>query len=354
MAGNQRFSGRHKISSMTGTVFLVSDIYPETADANPKLFQEWESRESIHYLTETLSFLGYSVEVFEPLKNKSLLLDRISSVVKQSQRAETILWNLVEGFFSRNRESYIPNLGEFFGIPYTGSDGYLQAITLNKHLTKSIARSLGIPTPNSYLCVSPEDIPELENEKYPLFAKPNQEGSSLGIFSDSLCYNFEELKQYIDRSSKEYFPILLEEYLPGEEFTLGILGSTQELRALQLLSVRVDGIYGQESKGKEGMTETLTPLSPDCFPEISSYTVKLARYLGFFGYGRADWKLDSRGNPMFLELNLTPGLSPFYSSFPISYGEGKVSYQKMVEEILQISLREYQKTSRWYGREYLV
>lgn len=339
---------------MIGTVFLVSDIFPESSSTHSELFQEWESRESIGYLSETICSLGYTVEVFEPMKNKFHLLNRISSVVKQTQRSETILWNLVEGFFSRNRESYIPNLGEFLGIPYTGSDGYLQAITLNKHLTKSIARSLGIPTPNSYLCISPEEIPQIEKDFFPLFAKPNQEGSSLGIFSSSICFHFEELKQYIDRSPLRNFPILLEEYLPGDEFTLGILGSTQDLRALRTLSVQVNGIYGQESKGKDGMTEKLTPLPGSSFPEISSYTLKLAKYLGFFGYGRADWKLDSKGNPQFLELNLTPGLSPFYSSFPISYGEERGSYQKMVEEILQISLWEYEKTSRWYGREYLV
>jgi D-alanine-D-alanine ligase len=339
---------------MTETIFLLSDIYPKSSEGSKELFQEWESRETIGYLSEALVSMGYRVEVFEPMKNKAHLLDRISNVVKQNQRSETILWNLVEGFFSRNRESYIPNLGEFLGIPYTGSDGYAQAITLNKDLTKSIARSIGIPTPKSFLCISRGEVPRLEKENFPLFAKPNQEGSSLGVFSNSLCYNFADLKQYIDRSPNTYFPILLEEYLPGDEFTLGILGTTQDLRTLRLLSVQVDGIYGQDSKGKGIMSEKITPLPISSFPEISDHSLKLASYLGFFGYGRADWKLDFKGNPQFLELNLTPGLSPFYSSFPISYGEGKGSYQKMVEEILQISRWEYEGSSRLYGRDRLI
>ena len=101
------------------------------------------------------------------------------------------------------------------------------------------------------------------------------------------------------------------------------------------------------------MPESIIPKDPINLSQIPDRTSILAEKLGFFGFGRADWKLDKEGIPRFLEINLTPGLSPFYSSFPISYGDGLESYKEMVKEILSISIVEYEKVSRFYGREFV-
>jgi D-alanine-D-alanine ligase len=297
--------------------------------------------------------LGFKVEIYEPFHDKSKLLDRLASEVKKKQRPYTILWNLVEGFYSRNREGYIPNLAEFLGFPYTGSDSYLQCITLDKDLTKSIARSLGISTPNSSICVSKDKIPQIPESDFPLFVKPNSEGSSLGINKSSIVLNSLELKVTIDQTPDIFFPILLEEYLPGEEYTIGIIGCKDNVRTLRLCQVQIEGVYGQDSKSKNYMPEEIIPKDPVNLSLIPDGTSRLADKLGFFGFGRADWKLDKEGTPRFLEINLTPGLSPFYSSFPISYGDGLESYKEMVKEILNISIVEYEKASRFYGREFV-
>jgi len=338
---------------MKGTVFLICDIYPELEIQENVLYQEWESKHSVEYIRDTLYDLGFKVEIYEPFHDKSKLLDRLTSEIKKKQRPNTILWNLVEGYYSRNREGYIPNLAEFLGFPYTGSDSYLQSITLDKDLTKSIARSLGIPTPNSYLCVSKDKIPQIPEFDFPLFAKPNSEGSSLGINKSSIVLNSSELKVTIDQTPDVFFPILLEEYLPGEEYTIGIIGSKENVRTLRLCQVQIEGVYGQDSKSKNYMPEKIIPKDPVNLRQIPDGTSRLADKLGFFGFGRADWKLDKEGTPRFLEINLTPGLSPFYSSFPISYGDGLESYKEMIKEILNISIVEYEKASRFYGREFV-
>jgi D-alanine-D-alanine ligase len=338
---------------MKGTVFLICDIYPELEIQKNSLYQEWESKRSVEYLRDTLYDLGFKVEIYEPFHNKSKLLGRLTSEIKKKQRPNTILWNLVEGFYSRNREGYIPNLAEFLGFPYTGSDSYLQCITLDKDLTKSIARSLGVSTPKSYLCFSKDKIPQIPESDFPLFAKPNSEGSSLGIKNSSIVLNSSELKVTIDQTPDVFFPILLEEYLPGDEYTIGIIGSKENVRTLRLCQVWIEGVYDQDSKSKNYMPEKIIPIDPVNLRQIPDETSKLANKLGFFGFGRADWKLDKEGTPRFLEINLTPGLSPFYSSFPISYGEGLESYKEMVNEILNISFVEYEKVSRFYGREFV-
>jgi len=338
---------------MKGTVFLICDIYPELEIQKNGLYQEWESKRSVEYVRDTLYDLGFKVEIYEPIHDKIKLLNRLTSEIKKNQRQNTILWNLVEGFYSRNREGYIPNIAEFLGFPYTGSDSYLQCITLDKDLTKSIARSLDIPTPYSYLCASKDKIPQIPESDFPLFAKPNSEGSSLGIKKSSIVLNSSDLKVYIDQTPVVFFPILFEEYLPGDEYTIGIIGSKENVRTLRLCQVQMDGVYGQDSKSKNYMPEKIIPKNPVNLRQIPDGTSRLADKLGFFGFGRADWKLDKEGAPRFLEINLTPGLSPFYSSFPISYGEGLESYKEMINEILGISFVEYERVSRYYGREFV-
>jgi D-alanine-D-alanine ligase len=109
-------------------------------------------------------------------------------------------------------------------------------------------------------------------------------------------------------------------------------------------------VYSEIVKSKASLTEKIIPQDENIFPEIKISTIMLSKKIGASGYGRADWKLNKLGKPVFLEINLTPGLSPFYSSFPITYEEGKDSYLKMISEILEISILEYNSLSRRYGK----
>jgi D-alanine-D-alanine ligase len=335
---------------MSYRIILIADIYPDNIKSSKHFYQEWESRDSINYLANVISSFAYIPEIIEPIKNRDKLLSDLFSIIKNREESKTILWNLVEGFYSPNREAYIPSLAEFLGIPFVGSDASAQILSLNKKLTLDIANSLGIPIPWHTICENKEKIPELKNENFPLFIKPVFEGSSLGISAISIIYNQSELINFIINFPEFLFPLILEEYLPGKEYTLGIMGQKDNLRALRLCEIITEGIYSEEVKSKNSLTEKIIPQDENIFPEIKNLTIMLSKKMGVSGYGRADWKMNKFGNPVFLEINLTPGLSPFYSSFPITYGEGKDSYSKMISEIIEISVLEYDNLSRRYGK----
>ena len=335
---------------MSIRIILIADIFPNNIKTSENLFQEWESRESVNYLASVLRDLGYISEILEPIFNRDKILLELYSVIKNRQESKTILWNLVEGFYSPNREAYIPSLSEFFGIPFVGSDSSSQILSLNKKLTLDIANSLGVPIPWHTICETKEKIPVLKNENYPVFIKPVFEGSSLGINSNSIIFNQLELIKFIRNYPETYFPLILEEYLPGKEYTLGIIGHKEKLRALRLCEIVTEGVYSEIVKSKSSLTEKIIPQDENIFPEIKNLTIMLSKKMGVSGYGRADWKLNKLGKPVFLEINLTPGLSPFYSSFPITYEEGIDSYSKMISEIIEISILEYDNLSRRYGK----
>ncbi len=335
---------------MSYRIILIADIYPDNIKSSKHFYQEWESRDSINYLANVISSFAYIPVIIEPIKNRDKLLSELFSIIKNREESKTILWNLVEGFYSPNREAYIPSLAEFFGIPFVGSDASAQILSLNKKLTLDIANSLGILIPWHTICENKEKIPELKNENFPLFIKPVFEGSSLGISAISIIYNQSELINFIRNFPEFLFPLILEEYLPGKEYTLGIIGQKDNLRALRLCEIITEGVYSEEVKSKNSLTEKIIPQDENIFPEIKNLTIMLSKKMGVSGYGRADWKMNKFGKPVFLEINLTPGLSPFYSSFPITYGEGKDSYSKMISEIIEISVLEYDNLSRRYGK----
>lgn len=327
-------------------IFLLADIYPTIG--NLELFQEWESLESILILKDTLEEMGHSVEILEPYLHKRRILEKLSQH-EDKHRAHTILWNLVEGYFSKNREAYVPALAEFLGFPYTGSDAYAQIISLDKNLTKLIANSIDIPTPASFVL---ESVSSSLNLPYPIFIKPNFEGSSLGISQKNRISSPKEWEEFQSNLRKEFFPYLVEEYLEGKEYTVGILGQSDQLFATRVLEVVSPApIYSAEIKSKSQMPEKFFPLN-DSEKEkwIQSKSLELASKIGVSGFARLDWK-EKNDIPYFLEINLTPGLSKKYSALPICAEVSGLSYCDLLNIILDAALIEYQKETRDYGKK---
>lgn len=330
---------------MHDTVLVLADIYPKMSELRQSTFQEWESLESVEFLNRTIQNLGFNSYICQTPKELSDFLQD-SSIYNQERRP--ILFNLVEGFTSRNREALIPSIAEFYGCPCTGGDSYSQILTLDKDLCKQIARSVGIPTAPSLLVDSMSAIPENLNGQW--FIKPNAEGSSLGIGDHSL-WNADpkDFPTFLFDTSPE---LLIERYLPGDEYSVGVLtGKNGAYKTTAVAKIECDGIYGEEVKSKDSMNEkVLFPPENQISQEIVNFSIQLSEKIQFHGYGRFDWKLDSDGKPNFLEANLTPGLSPYYSIFPICYQKSMGSYSEMIFEILDLAIASFGAKRFDYGK----
>lgn len=332
---------------MSKKIILFADIYERFSELDSKLKQEWESRKSLDYLMEILKNLGYEVELIEPKVNLEFFLSNLKSY----SRDETIFFNLIEGFTSRNREGYIPSLAEFLGYPYIGSDAYTMAITLDKFLTKKIARDISIPTLDSKKW-NPNSV-DIFEKNFPIFLKPNGEGSSLGIHSENICRNQEELDTVSKKLFSQFFEIISEPYLSGSDLTLGIFGNYDSYTATKVGRIEYDAlVYDANTKSKSEMPEKLFfDLEKSLELEIQTYSISLCSELKISGYARLDWKFDAFGIPHFLEINATPGLSFFYSSLPICYQYSFGDYSSMIQLLIDLSLIRYKQDSSFdYGK----
>jgi D-alanine-D-alanine ligase len=146
---------------------------------------------------------------------------------------------------------------------------------------------------------------------------------------------------------------LIEDYLAGEDLTLGVVGNFPNYEVTSVAKVSYpDLVYSEEIKTKESMPEKLSfSIQKSLEEKIQSDTIKICKKLKVTGYARLDWKCDALGNPFFLELNLTPGLSAYYSSLPICYLETLGNYSDLIKKVLQFGYENYNTNKIFnYGR----
>jgi D-alanine-D-alanine ligase len=256
-----------------------------------------------------------------------------------------LVFNIAEGVSGRSRESQIPALLEMFSIPYTGSDPLALGLTLDKDLAKRVAASHGLATPRHLVA---NDLPAFrrlpfEALSFPLIVKPAHEGSSKGIRLQSRVVDSAELEKQaawlFDRYSG---PVMVEEFLEGSEFTVGVIGNCPP-RPLGVMMIRhrflppEDFIYSLEVKRDwENQVEYLSPppVPDSLIAEISDLATGVYSALGCRDVARVDIRLRD-GRPHFIEVNPLPGLSPLYGDLVIMARKRGVTYDELILEILR-------------------
>ena len=267
------------------------------------------------------------------------------------------VFNIAEGIQGESRESQIPAMLEMLGIPYTGSGPLTLAIALDKALTHQVLSVNGVPSPNFQVFSTPNQKRQ-RNLKFPLVVKPLAEGSSKGIRSTSLVKDEQSLREQLSWVIKTYKqPAIVEEFLPGREFTVGLIGNDAPLVLpiveilLEKLPSGASPIYSYEAKWIWDVPEK--PLDifncPADIPdelekEIRKTAVKTFKVLNCRDLCRMDVRLDKNGKPCILEVNPLPGLIPdpnAHSCLPEAAGEAGLTYEQLICTVLWQALKRY-------------
>jgi D-alanine-D-alanine ligase len=301
---------------------------------------EFDSEETIGAIASALRSRGHNVECVEASQPNLL------EAFKKS-RADMV-FNIAEGEKGKYRESEIPALLDFLGIPYTGSGTLSLAVALNKALTKKILKADNIPTPAFQLFTTGKEVldPQL---KFPLIVKPNFEGSAKGINRSNVVENQKDLylkaRELINGYQQE---ALVEEFIEGKELTVGILenGTCNVLPILEIdfESAKKSGEFFYSWRMKEFQGDDKQGLTPTfhCPARLDSQTEKLVkdvavkthRAVGCYGISRTDIRLSKDNIPYVLEINPLPGLNPKESNFPIMAYAAGMKYDDIIEAIL--------------------
>ena len=269
-----------------------------------------------------------------------------------------IVFNIAEGFYGVSREAQIPSMLEMLNIPYTGSDTLTLATCLDKARTKEILSYHKIP--NSKFVVA-SNISEAEKAglEFPLMVKPCWEGSSKGIFSSSFVKDKNELEREINRVVNEYDqPALIEEFLPGREFTVAVLGNGNTAEALPIVEINFSEfpedfvpIYSYEAKWildtKENPLDVFScpaKVAPELERKIKENVLRAYNVLRCRDWSRIDVRLDKNGEPNIIEINPLPGILPNpeeNSCFPKAARTAGLNYTEMINKVLYVAAMRY-------------
>lgn len=309
------------------------------------LYAEWDD---IHTIRAVASALALCHEV--------TLVEADADAFSAFRRLQPdLVFNMAEGLHGSGREAQIPSLLDMLGLAYTGSGPVTLGVCLDKARTKEILSYHRIPTPRFSVVTDLAELPARLH--YPLMVKPVIEGSSKGVTDRALVHDRRALVRQVAWVLENYRqPALVEEFLPGREFTVALLGNGAELQVLPIVEInfdslpaRVNPIYSYEAKwiwDREQDPLKIfacpAPLEPLLQRAIEGLCKKAFNALGCRDWCRIDVRLDGAGRPQIIELNPLPGILPRpeqNSCFPKAARAAGLSYDDMILSIVDAAAR---------------
>jgi len=317
-----------------------------TAGFSEQETDEFDREDTIQAIEQTLRDLGYGTDRIGNIKN-------LAARLVAGDRWDMV-FNIAEGVRGFGREAEVPALLDAYDIPYTFSDPLVLCLTLHKAITKSIVRHLGISTPDFYVVEKTSDV-AMVDLPFPLFAKPVAEGSSKGITAASKIWDQSQLISLCTKSLIAYKqPVLVEAFLPGREFTVGILGTGKDAVAIGVMEVILReaaerDVYSYWNKERCEELVEYRLADDSTAEEAREIALAVWRGVGCMDAGRIDIRVDANGVPNFMEVNPLPGLHPQHSDLCIIAGMVGISYRALIEAILGSAISRVNKEANGIG-----
>jgi D-alanine-D-alanine ligase len=312
---------------------LTYDLRQDYLDAGYSEEQtaEFDRPDTIVAIDLALIQMGYQTQRIGNIKS---LVQRLAA----GERWDMV-FNICEGMFGLGREAQVPALLDAYQIPYTFSGPLVLSLSLDKAMTKRVIRTMGLATPDFAVVTIPEDITNVDLP-FPLFAKPLAEGTGLGIDQASKITSRSELATVCLKLLEKFKqPVLVETYLPGREFTVGIVGSGNAAEAIGVMEVLLRPeaeanaySYVNKEKCEELVQYALAPEA--AAGPCRDLALRAWRGLGCLDAGRIDVKMDRDGVVNFIEVNPLAGLHPEHSDLPIICTFAGIPYQTLMERIM--------------------
>jgi D-alanine-D-alanine ligase len=299
---------------------------------------EFDSVETVDQLAAALEALGC-----EPVR-----VGRGQALAARLVAGEryVLVFSIAEGVRGRSREAQVPALCELFDQPYLFSDPLTMAASLDKAVAKRLVRDAGVPTPA--FAVAERSTSELSGwADFPAFVKPLAEGTGKGCEAGSLVHTQTELFAAATRMIERYKqPALVEQYLAGREFTVGVVGNRKDARVLGVCEILLKpnaeaNVYSLHNKELCEELVIYTPASDNEAMRAGTRALEAYRALHCRDAARIDFRSDAHGEPHFLEANPLAGLNPWHSDLPILAAQNGIEFVTLIGMILDAGLARY-------------
>jgi len=296
---------------------------------------EFDKEDTIIAIEETLRSFGFETDRIGHVK---LLAEKLVNGDRWD-----LVFNISEGLYGTGREAQVPALLDAWKIPYVFSGPLVLALTLEKGMTKRVVRDAGIPTADFFVVQDQSEIDKVELP-FPLFAKPVAEGTGKGIHAGSVLRSQHELRERcLELLDKFCQAVLVETYLSGREFTVGIAGSGSKAKSLGVMEILLnehaeEGVYSYANKddfvGRVEYKLVDGPVAAEC----EKVALDAWNVLGCVDGGRVDVRYDKDGICNFIEVNPLAGLNPIISDLPILCRLNGISYSELLRMIMVSAL----------------
>ncbi|MBN2416141.1 ATP-grasp domain-containing protein [bacterium] len=326
---------------------VVYNAFEARAGQGSEILSESSVEQAARDVTLTLLDAGYDA-VPIPLKRS------LTNFLQRLHRLECeALVNLCEGYRGRPQwEAPVAGLLEMEGFAFTGNPGQTLALCQDKFKTKAVLAAHGLPTAPYTLTRDPEEWGGLE---FPLIVKPNCEDASLGIYSDSVVWNGDDLARQVEKIVRKYGqPALVESFIDGREFNVAV----REQKGVEALPVSeidfsrmpegVPRICGYEAKWFEEheLFDATRPVCPADIDDrlrdrLQEKAVAAFRALGCRDYARVDFRMDKRGRLFILEVNPNPDIS-LNAGFARALKAAGVPYRNFWTQLVKEAVRRRQ------------
>jgi D-alanine-D-alanine ligase len=338
--GRPRRTERLKV----GFTFNVKRTYADpSGDGDEEA--EYDSPKTLQAIREAIASHGHEVVDLEATQDLPLQL---------ASTPVDVVFNIAEGFKGRSRESQVPSLLELLDIPYTGSDPAALSVSLDKAVAKRMVRTHGILTPDYVVMQTGKE--RLPRELgFPLLVKPVAEGTSKGVTKKSIVRDEVELRDVARELIAKYRqPALVEAYVAGREFTVGMLGERRPRVLPPMEIVFLDAadptpIYSFEMKqdwNEKIRYDCPAQVTPRELDRLEKAARECFTALGCRDVARVDFRMDAEGRIYFIECNPLPGLAPGWSDLVLIAQAAGIAYRDLIGEILAFAIRRHQERER--------
>lgn len=318
-----------------GIAFDLRDEHP--SEGPDDLFEEYDSPATIEAVAAALEANRYATRLLGGGR------DFLTAVLEDPP---DLVFNMAEGAGGRSREAFVPAVCERLGIACTGSDPLTLAAALDKPTAKRLVAGAGVPTAPFVVL---DAVPDTVALRFPVIAKPVAEGSGMGLRPGSRIEEISALRAEAGRLLDGYRqPVLVEEFCPGPELTVGILGTGSDAAAVGVMEVSPkhvpidEFVYSVQTK-REGFDAVEYLVPPPRPAQLVERTAEVAlaahRALGCRDVSRVDLRVDAAGEPVFLEANPLPGLAPDWGDIVVLARRAGIGYEDFIGRIVAAARR---------------
>ena len=281
-------------------------LFCDSAESYEDRLTEFASPSEVNQIIELLHSRGIATEVVDGPMG---LLERASEIKQRGHR----VFNKSIGFKGLERKVHVPAICQLFSIPMIGSSAYAMTLARHKFHTNRILCGLGAPVPEARLWTR-SDEPEIDDLHFPVIVKPNQESDAVGIDSGAVLGDkaliVSRARWVVDTFEQ---PAVIEEYIPGEEWKIAVLGNSGTTRVVGAVGVSRNGIPIENSiQSRTDVIEDRLDYYPaQMSPALTiakNWAVTIHRMLGLRDYSRIDFRLDEKSNPVCMEVSTHPEL----------------------------------------------